>query len=57
MYGQVSLMGSELKSLDEGVTTLTVQLLPKARGEDTRCREKVRRKEMAAEGTEEWPPT
>ncbi|CAK9113888.1 unnamed protein product [Durusdinium trenchii] len=53
----VSLMGSELKSLDEGVTTLTVQLLPKARGEDTRCREKVRRKEMAAEGTEEWPPT
>eukprot|EP00913_Durusdinium_trenchii_P010481 g9827.t1 len=27
---EVSLMGSELKSLDEGVTTLTVQLLPKA---------------------------
>ena len=30
LHCQVSLMGSELKSLDEGVTNLTVRLLPKA---------------------------
>ena len=38
---QVSLMGADMKSLDEGVTTLTVRLLPKAGicmvGLETQC--------------------